>query len=67
MRIPPCAQRMEHLGAEAVAVMPHRRCVREVVCPQIQLARHLLEFEQEASLDLCVEEGHRQGLQRRVR
>ena len=36
----PCVQRMEQLRAEAVAVVPHRRHVREVVCPHIQLPLH---------------------------
>ena len=69
MLAPPCVQRMEQLRAEAVAVMPHCQHVRGVVCPHIQLARHSLEREQdsEASLDLCVEEGYRQGLQRKFR
>ena len=63
----PCVQRMEQLRAKALAVLPHRRHVREVVCPHIQLPLHPLEREQEASLDLCVEEGYCQGLQRRAR
>ena len=64
---PPCVQRMERLRAEAVAVMPHCQNVRGVVYPHIQPARHSLEREQEASLDLCVEEGYCQGLQRTFR
>ena len=66
MLAPPCVQSMEQLPAKAVAVMPHCQHVRGVVCPHIQLARHSLERKLEASLDLCVEEGCRQGLQRKV-
>ena len=63
----PCVQRMKQLRAEAVAVMPHCQHVREAVCPHIQLAWPSLEREREASLGLFVEEGYRQGLQRKFR
>ena len=66
VRVPPCVKRVEQLRPKAVAVVPHRRHVREVVCPHIQLSQHPLEREQETALGLRVDEGYRQGLQRRV-
>ena len=51
--------RPAHGTTPRVAVMPHCQHVREVVCPHIQLA--LYSLEQEASSDLYVEKGYRQG------
>ena len=67
VRAPPRVQRVEQLRSKAVAVAPHRRHVRKVVSPLIQLSRHPLGRAQGSAVDLGIEEGHHQGLQRGVR